>query len=51
MFTGKAPFDHERELVEAFAEIGISCLVLWESEVKQNPSQCRERIEEHLRHE
>jgi len=36
IFTGKAPFDHEQELIEAFREIGITCLIIWESEVRQN---------------
>lgn len=34
MFTGKAPFEHESELVDAFQNIGIECLVVWEHEVK-----------------
>lgn len=44
MFTGKAPFAHEQELIEAFAEIGIECLVVWESEVKGDPEGVRERL-------
>lgn len=44
MFTGKAPFDHESELVEAYAEVGIECLIVWESEVKTDPEQVRERL-------
>lgn len=45
MFTGKAPFDHEQDLIEAYAEIGITCLVLWESEVKSDPDSVRSRLE------
>jgi hypothetical protein len=45
IFTGKAPFDHEQELVEAYAEIGISCLVLWESEIKKDREIVREVLE------
>jgi len=48
IFTGKAPFAHETELVEAFAEIGIECLVLWESEVKGDPEVVRERLVDFL---
>jgi len=48
MFTGKAPFDHEQELIDAFAEIGIECLVVWESEVKGDVESVRVRIEEFL---
>ena len=45
MFTGKAPFAHEQDLIEAYAEIGITCLVLWESEVKSDPDSVRSRLE------
>jgi len=44
MFTGKAPFDHEQDLIDAYAEVGISCLVLWESEVYTNPEATKERL-------
>lgn len=49
MFTGKAPFAHEQDLIEAYAEIGITCLVLWESEVKSDPDSVRSRLEWFLR--
>ena len=45
MFTGKAPFAHEQDLIEAYAEIGITCLVLWESEVKSDPESVISRLE------
>lgn len=44
MFTGKAPFDHEQELIDAFLDIDISCLILWESEVKKDPKGTQERL-------
>lgn len=44
IFTGKAPFDHEQELIEAFAEIGITCLIIWESEVKADLETVKSRI-------
>lgn len=44
VFTGKAPFDHEQELIEAYAEVGIECLIVWESEVKSSPEQVRARL-------
>ena len=44
MFTGKANFDHEQELIEAFSSIGISCFVVWESEFKADPDGVRERV-------
>ena len=45
IFTGKAPFAHEQDLIEAYAEIGITCLVLWESEVKSDPESVISRLE------
>lgn len=48
MFTGKAPFEHEQELIEAFRGIGVACLVVWESEVKEDASGVQARIEEFL---
>lgn len=45
MFTGKAPFDHEQELIGAFLDIGIDCLVIWESEVKSDPGEVEGRIQ------
>jgi hypothetical protein len=44
MFTGKAPFEHEQDLVEAYREVGIECLVLWESEVLSSPDVVRARL-------
>jgi hypothetical protein len=44
MFTGKAPFDHEQELIAAFRAIGIDCLVIWESEAKQDPCGVSQRL-------
>ncbi len=44
MFTGRAPFDHEQELIDAYADIGIHCLVVWEGEMKRDPEAVRERL-------
>lgn len=44
MFTGKANFEHEAELVSAYADIGISCLIIWESEVKRQREEVRSRV-------
>lgn len=44
MFTGRAPFDHEQDLVGAYTDVGIQCLVLWESEVKADPEGVRARL-------
>lgn len=49
MFTGKAPFDHEQELIAAYEDIGIQCLILWESEVKTDPEGVRARLTEFCR--
>lgn len=44
IFTGKAPFEHEQELIDAYAEIGIECLILWESEVYGDKEKSRARL-------
>jgi hypothetical protein len=48
MFTGKAPFEHEQELIDAYADVGIQCLIIWESEVKSDPDGVRGRLEAFL---
>jgi hypothetical protein len=48
MFTGKVPFEHERELVEAYADVGLECLVIWESEIDDDPAGVRGRVEAFL---
>jgi hypothetical protein len=48
MFTGKAPFEHEQELINAYADVGIQCLIIWESEVKYDPDGVRGRLEAFL---
>jgi len=44
MFTARAPFEHEQELIDAYQEADIECLVIWESEVKAEPEEVRERL-------
>lgn len=44
MFTGKVPFEHERELIEAYADVGLDCLVIWESELEDDPAGVRGRL-------
>jgi hypothetical protein len=44
MRTGKAGFEHEQELVDAFADIGFECLVVWESHVKNDPDEVGGRL-------
>lgn len=48
MFTGSANFDHEQQLIDAFADIGLACLVIWESEFKADPEACRQRVQQFL---
>lgn len=48
MFTGKANFDHEQELIGAYADIGVSCLVVWESDLKADPQEVQGRVAEFL---
>ena len=49
MFTGKAPFEHEQELIEAYADVDLECLVIWESEVKTDSENVKIRLAEFLR--
>jgi hypothetical protein len=48
MFTGRAPFEHEQELIDAYKEVGIECLVLWESEVSGFPDEVQARLLEFI---
>ena len=48
LFTGKANFEHESELIDAYSEVGIECLVIWESEVNGDADGVRVRLEEFL---
>ena len=44
VITGLNPIDHVLELVEAFQDIGMECLVVWESEVNKKPAEVREKV-------
>jgi len=44
MRTGKAGFEHEQGLIDAFADIGFECLVIWESQVKAVPEAVMDRL-------
>lgn len=44
MFTGRVPFEHESEVITAYADVGIECLIVWESEVKGDPDGVRARL-------
>lgn len=46
--TGKDPLEHEQEIIEAYAEVGLECLVLWESEVKKEPDKVQTRLQKFL---
>ena len=47
-FTGMPLADHEELLVRAYAEVGLRCLVIWESEIKSDPDKVRQRLIEFL---
>jgi len=47
-FTGVWPEQHESELIEAYAEVGLECLVIWESEVKSDPEGVAGRLRDFL---
>jgi hypothetical protein len=44
MFTGKANFDHEQELVDAYRDIGIECLIVWEHDYLVGSPEVLERV-------
>jgi len=48
-FTGIPEKQHERALIKAYAAVGIMCLIIWESQVKENPRAVRQRIWRFLR--
>ena len=47
IFTGREKTVHEQEVVEGYASIGIYCLVIWESELKDLPT-LRSKIDNFL---
>lgn len=47
-FTHMWPEEHESELIQAYAEVGLECLVIWESEVKTDPENVKTRLAEFL---
>ncbi len=50
LFTGRANFEHESDLVAAYAEQGISCLIVWEGEFEADPQAVRARVLAHLQY-
>jgi len=44
MFTGRANFEHEQQLVGAFKAAGLDCLVVWEGELRADPKVCRQKV-------
>ena len=48
IITGKANFDHEQELISAYAGIGIACLIVWEGELKADRQAVADRIRDFL---
>ena len=46
--TGKDRFTHRREVEMFYEDQGISCLVLWESEIKHDPKRVAERIKKYV---
>lgn len=48
-FTGKSKEEHTREMVAVYAEVGIQCLVLWESEVRKDSSAVVQKLSDFLK--
>lgn len=47
-FTGRANFEHEQELIDAYRDIGIDCCIVWESSLLDDPDAVRKRVEAFL---
>ncbi len=45
VFTGKCNADHEREIVEAYQELGFNCCVVWEEDFRKRPAEVRARVQ------
>lgn len=48
MFTGRANFEHELALVEAYLDVGIECLIIWEGDFKKDSDATRKRVVDFL---
>lgn len=46
--TGVEREEHERQVLASYKEVGIECLILWESEVKDDWETCQEKLEEFI---
>ena len=42
--TGKSNKEHEAEVIEYYAKAGVTCLVLWEGEIKKDPKGAAQRL-------
>jgi hypothetical protein len=42
--TGMTKEEHELNTKEAYADVGIECLVLWGSEIREDEEKVRERL-------
>lgn len=46
--TGQNRDDHQREMIEYYKKCGVSCLVLWESDINKKPEITVKRIQRFL---
>jgi len=44
MFTGKANFEHEQDLVAAYRGIGLDCLIVWEGAFRDDLEAIRSQV-------
>lgn len=47
--TGKSSIDHEIEIIDAWNDVGLNCLVVWEAEFS-NPDNIRKRVLDWMPH-
>lgn len=46
MFAGRTRDEYAKSIVDAWADVGFSCLIIWESELKNAPEAIRIRLQE-----
>lgn len=43
-FTGMSNEEHERLLIDAYKEVGLECLIIWEADLRKDPEAVRQRV-------
>lgn len=48
-FTGKETYQHESELIHAYSQVGITCVVVWEGDFWRDPEKVKGIVMERLK--